>query len=209
MNDFVLDTTELLSRAGTGDERARQQLFQRFRGRLRRMIAVRLDPRLAARLDPSDIVQEALADAAGKLDDYLAKRPLPFYPWLHRLAAERLAQAHRHHLRCQKRAVGCEVQTPADASTARLADRFAATESSPSERFSRWERRRQVLEALDQLSKVDREVLVMRYLEGLRFREIAEVFGLTEGAVKVRHFRALRRIQDRLGNDNDIEGPSR
>ena len=47
------------------------------------MVAVRLDRRLAARVDPSDVVQEALADAAPRpLDDYLRDRPLPFYPWL-------------------------------------------------------------------------------------------------------------------------------
>ena len=58
----------------------------RYRDRLRRLVAVRLDPRLAARADASDVVQEALADAARKLDGYLRDRPIPFYPWLRQLA---------------------------------------------------------------------------------------------------------------------------
>jgi hypothetical protein len=44
------DTEELLRRAGAGDASARQQLLARHRDRLRRMVAVRLDPRLAARV---------------------------------------------------------------------------------------------------------------------------------------------------------------
>jgi RNA polymerase sigma-70 factor (ECF subfamily) len=57
------DTDELLDRTGRGDDRARDLLMARHRARLRTMIAVRMDPRFAARVDPSDIVQEALADA--------------------------------------------------------------------------------------------------------------------------------------------------
>jgi RNA polymerase sigma-70 factor (ECF subfamily) len=62
------------------------------------MIEVHLDRRLAARVDPSDVVQESLADAARKLSDYLRQRPLPFYPWLRQLAWERLVKLRRRHL---------------------------------------------------------------------------------------------------------------
>ena len=72
------------------------------------MIAVRMDRRLAARVDPSDVVQEALMDAAQKLAEYVQRRPLPFYPWLRQLAWERLLKCHRDHIRAQKRSVGHE-----------------------------------------------------------------------------------------------------
>src|SRR5437764_7912856 len=101
------DTDQLLDRAASGDGRARQELLARHRKRLRRMVALRLDRRLAARVDPSDVVQEALADAARKLDGYLRDRPLPFYPWLRRLAWERLVKMHQRH-RAGRRAVGRE-----------------------------------------------------------------------------------------------------
>src|SRR5262245_55398443 len=76
------DTELLLQRAGRGDPSARAQLLDRYRGRLRQVVACRLDRRLAARVDPSDVVQEALADADRKLGGFLRDRPLPFYPWL-------------------------------------------------------------------------------------------------------------------------------
>src|SRR5262245_53732136 len=98
-----LDTEELLDCAGQGDGEARQQLLARHRHRLRQMVTVRLDRRRAARRDPSDIVQEALADAARVLDDYLRDRPVPFYAWLRQFAWERLVEAYRRHLQARRR----------------------------------------------------------------------------------------------------------
>src|SRR6266851_601809 len=87
-------TDDLIESARRGDDLARQQLLARHRDRLRRMVALRLDRRLAARVDPSDVVQEALAAATGKLSDYMRDRPLPFYPWLRRLTWEPLVKLH-------------------------------------------------------------------------------------------------------------------
>lgn len=64
------DTEVLLERARTGDQSVGQQLLARHRARLRQMVALRIDRRMAARVDPSDVVQEALADAAQSLSDY-------------------------------------------------------------------------------------------------------------------------------------------
>src|SRR5205807_8652346 len=102
------DTDQLLDQASHGDGAARQRLLTPHRARLRAMVAARLDRRLAARLDPSDVVQEALAEADRKLDDSLRERPLPFYPWLRAIAWERLAKLHRRHLHSQRRSVGRE-----------------------------------------------------------------------------------------------------
>src|SRR5437763_16215091 len=93
---------ELILRAGGGDGEARQLLLARHRDRLRQMIALRLDRRLAARIDPSDVVQEALADAGQDLSDYLRSRPLPFYAWLRRFAWDRLVEVHRRHLSAER-----------------------------------------------------------------------------------------------------------
>src|SRR5437879_13760810 len=92
------ETENRIVRARGGDGEAREKLLVRHRDRLRRMVAVRLDRRLAARLDPSDVVQEAPVDAAQRLSDYLEKRPLPCYPWLRRLAWEHLLKARERHL---------------------------------------------------------------------------------------------------------------
>jgi RNA polymerase sigma-70 factor (ECF subfamily) len=90
------------------------------------VIALRLDRRLAARVDPSDVVQEALLDAAQGLSDYLRERPLPFYPWLRQRAWDRLIEQHRRPLLALRRSVKRE-EPPAphlsDESAMQLADR--------------------------------------------------------------------------------------
>jgi RNA polymerase sigma-70 factor (ECF subfamily) len=195
------DTEELLRRAQAGDPAARQQLLTRHRPRLQRMVARRMDRRLAARFDPSDVVQEALADAAGRLSDYRQRRPLPFYPWLWRLAWERLVGLHRRHVRAGKRSVTREeagvLELPED-SALELAARLAAS-ASPSNHLLREELRQRVRQALSRLAPRDREVLVLRHLEQLSTRQVAAALGLTEPAVKARHIRALERLHRLLG----------
>src|SRR5688500_3684139 len=93
------DTELLLDAAARGDADARGRLLERHRPKLKRMVAVRLARRLAARLDASDVVQETLADAARKLDGYLRDRPLPFYAWLRQLAVDHLGMQYRRHVR--------------------------------------------------------------------------------------------------------------
>ena len=70
------EDTDLIRRAVENDQSALRQLFDRHRERLRRMIAVRLDPALGARVDPSDIVQESLMEATQKLPQYCLKPSL-------------------------------------------------------------------------------------------------------------------------------------
>ena len=61
----------LLERLRTGGHGALAALFGRHRDRLRRMVELRMDPRLQARLDPSDVLQEAYLEVARDLDAYL------------------------------------------------------------------------------------------------------------------------------------------
>jgi RNA polymerase sigma-70 factor (ECF subfamily) len=192
------DTGALIQQASRGDGSARQQLLVRHRGRLRQMVAIRLDRRLAKRVDPSDIVQEALTDAAQNLSDYLRDRPLPFYPWLRQFAWQRLLMAQRHHIKAQRRSVLREqADDPLfpDQSAAELADRLFAGGTSPSQRLIRSELRRGVQEALGRLSPSEREILIMRHLEELSATEIGAVLEISPGAVRARLFRALERLR--------------
>jgi RNA polymerase sigma-70 factor (ECF subfamily) len=191
-----LDTDELIALASTGEEAARQQLLGRYRGRLRRMVAVRLDRRLLSRIDPSDVVQEALMNAVEKLPEYLRERPLPFYPWLRRLTWERLVKLHRWHLTARKRSVSREEQAIPlpDESVAELARRIAASGTSPSQNVVRAELRSRVQAAMAQLQESDREFLVMRYLEQLSSTEIGAILEIGESAVRMRNRRALQRL---------------
>jgi RNA polymerase sigma-70 factor, ECF subfamily len=197
-----LEIEALLRDAAQGDVQAVRHLLEKHRGRLRKMIAARLDPRLAPRLDPSDVVQETLADASRRLADYLRDRPMSFYPWLYRLAADRLARTHKHHVASTVRGIGREEPIdglPHDAATrVRLIDRLAANDTTPGRRMAREERRLLLTRAIDRMGEDDRAIIGLRYLDQLAFDEIAAVLEIGIGAAKMRHLRAVDRLRGLL-----------
>ena len=93
------NSTELLvSRSVQGDTEALSTLMDRYRSRLNRMVGLRMDRRLQGRVGASDVVQEALIEAARRLADYQRDPPMGFFLWLRALTADRLLQAHRRHV---------------------------------------------------------------------------------------------------------------
>lgn len=202
------NTNELLKLASSGDATAVNTLLSCHRARLRRLIDVWLDPRVRRRVDPSDVVQDALVEAQRQLPDYLQRRPLPFYPWLRQFAVHQLQKTHRRHLRTQRRSVKCEEPwglALSEEAGYELADQLNASGNSPSRQLARYDLRLRVRASLEELGERDREVLVLRYLEQLSIREIAAVAGASEAAVKMRHIRALERLRRLLEKSSSEE----
>jgi tetratricopeptide (TPR) repeat protein len=103
------DTLRLLQGARAGDRQALDELFERYRERLRRMVDMRLDWGLRSRLDASDIIQDAYLEVAGRLEEYLRNPTLPLFLWLRLVVGERLTTLHRQHLGTQMRDARREV----------------------------------------------------------------------------------------------------
>jgi RNA polymerase sigma-70 factor (ECF subfamily) len=196
------EVREWLTRAAGGDAECWRLLLECHHDRLRRMVAVRLDPRLQGRVDPSDVLQEAYLEAAARLADYLRRPDLPFHLWLRLVAGDRLAKLHRTHLGTQMRSVAREVplelQPAPDASSAVLAAAFSGGGDRPSEVAARAERRRRLQQILEAMEPIDREVLALRYFEELSLSEAALLLGITEKAAHKRHVRALSRLRQAL-----------
>jgi RNA polymerase sigma-70 factor (ECF subfamily) len=200
MSDLHSDAQDLVDRAGRGDQAARLRLLGHYRDYLRRLVAKRLDRRLAARIDASDVVQEILVTADRRLDDYFREPAVPFSVWLRQIAADRIVEAHRLHVASQKRSVTREdhgAKVP-DQSSPELVSRLLADDTSPSNRLMRKENQQQIREAIAALPAKDQDVLVMRHLEQKSTAEIAAKLGLSEGAVKARLMRGLVRLRAAL-----------
>src|SRR6516225_8669977 len=198
------DLTELLAGAAAGDEHDLDQLFSRFRKRLKQMVRLRLNRRLQGRIDDSDILQEAYLEAARRLPEYLATRPLPFFLWLRHLTGEKLIDAHRRHLGAQMRDAAQEVSLhrgpmPA-ASSASLAAQLLGRLTSPSQAAVKAETRLRVQEVLNRMEPLDREVLTLRHFEELSNAEVAQTLGLNESTASSRYLRALKRLKDELSH---------
>jgi RNA polymerase sigma-70 factor, ECF subfamily len=166
------------------------------------MVALRLDPRLRGRVDPSDVVQEAYLEASVRFAEYSRAATMPFFLWLRLIAAQRLKIVHRHHLGVKARDPGRELSLGGDvypeASSDLLAAGLAAKGPTPSEAFRRAERDERLRRALDGLDAIDREILAMRHFEQLSNAEAAHVLGISEAAAGRRHFRAVRRMKEAL-----------
>jgi RNA polymerase sigma-70 factor, ECF subfamily len=200
--DDTPETTDLLDRARAGDQAALHAIFTRHRARLRRMVEIRLDRRLQARVDASDVVQEAYVDVIGRLNEYLREPKLPLFLWLRLVVGDRLLKVHRQHLGTQMRAASREVSLYRDAlpiaSSAALAAQLLGKETSPTQAVVRAERLLRLQEALNNLEPIDREILSLRHFEELTRREAAQVLGIEEAAAAKRYVRALKRLKDIL-----------
>ena len=200
-------TERLMRRAVKGDQSAAGELVDRHRQRLWRMVSFRLDPRVRARVDPSDVVQETLVEAIQKMPQYMQERPIPFYPWLRQLAWRQILHLHQQHLYRQKRSVLREQDDygpVSDPSHDELARQLAATSMGPSTIMRRAERIARIQQAIDHLRPNHREVLLLRYVEFLTVPEIAAVLDISEAAVKMRHIRALERLRDHLAHEDSL-----
>ncbi|MCU0707367.1 MAG: hypothetical protein MUF23_03655 [Pirellula sp.] len=79
MDNNSAETALLLERARAGDQAAVNDLFMQHRARLRRMVELRLDRRLQARIDTSDVIQEAYVEIFRRLDEYLQDPAFPLF----------------------------------------------------------------------------------------------------------------------------------
>jgi RNA polymerase sigma-70 factor (ECF subfamily) len=188
---------ERLKDAGSRRPEVLAALLEAQRARLQRMVELRMDPRLRARVGASDVLQEAFLEIGARLEDWLADPSMPFAAWVRFLTAQRLAQAHRFHVGAQRRAAGRERHGgggPA-ASSATMAEWLADGGTTPTQGVVRNELRAQLEQALDLLEPMDREVLALRHFEEFTNAEVASALGIEVQAASKRYVRALERLR--------------
>ncbi|MFO0891400.1 MAG: sigma-70 family RNA polymerase sigma factor [Isosphaeraceae bacterium] len=204
MQTDLESTDDLVQRAARGEEGALAELFDGYRGRLRRMVKLRLDRRLQGRVDPSDVLQDAYLDLSRKLEEYTARPAVPFFLWLRLVVGERLLRVHRQHLgaamRDAEREISLNQGGMPQASSASLAAQLLGRFTSASRAVARAEQQQQLQDALNEMDAIDREVIALRHFEELSNDEVATVLGLTKGAASKRYVRAMLRLKARIGD---------
>jgi RNA polymerase sigma-70 factor (ECF subfamily) len=204
MTDTEMTTDDLLRRAKAGETAALGELFAHYRDRLRQLVRLRLDRRVAGRLDPSDVLQAAYLDVARRFPEYAAAPTVSFYVWLRALTGQRLIDLHRQHLGAQMRDAGREVSlyrgALPQASSASLAQQMLAGLTSPTQAAVRAEMQIRLQDALNSMDPIDREVVVLRHFEELTNVEAAHVLGIDISTASKRYIRAIRRLKVILDN---------
>jgi RNA polymerase sigma-70 factor (ECF subfamily) len=198
------ETIKLLAGAQHGDRDAVDQLMDRHRDSLHRMIRCRLNRGVAARVDASDIVQDALLTASRRLSDYLENPRMPFHAWLRQLARDRLTDVYRRQL-ADKRNVAREQHVAAnqDSSLNPLAN-VRDLELTPAAMLLRKEFADRFHDAVEKLPEDAREIILMRHAEQLTNAQAAELLGLSQPAAAMRYLRALKQLKSLLGESPSV-----
>jgi RNA polymerase sigma-70 factor (ECF subfamily) len=199
---------ELQRRIERGDESALLELYSRNRGRLKRMVKLRMDRRLQGRIDPSDVLQEACIEVMRRAREYLAKPTLPVFLWMRWITGEKLLALHRRHFGARARDIGLEVSlrhgAMPSATSLSLAAMLLGRLTSPTRAAIRAELQRKLQEVLNAMDPLDREILTLRHFEEMNNSEAAQVLGISRTAASNRYVRALKRLKEALGGLRDL-----
>lgn len=208
-------TDVLLTEAKEGNDDAVNALLERHRGAIRRLVELRLDRKVQRRVDVSDVVQEVMVEASGRLTRYLDDPVMAFHLWLRQIAWDHIIDTYRRHRVSAKRNMDREQPMVGgdnpDESSVDLAVQLCDPNLTPATVASQREIAAQVEQAIRELDDSDQEVIVMRHYEHLSNLEIAEVLGLNPPAASMRYLRAVRRLRTVLeeqqkGSSDEYDG---
>jgi RNA polymerase sigma-70 factor (ECF subfamily) len=174
-------------------------LLAKFRNYLRFLARLQLDPRLRAKMEPSDVVQQTLLKAHAKRDQFRGQTEAEWLAWARRMLAHNLADALRA-FRQAKRDIGRE-QSLEDAlrASSQRVKAFVDDGPRPDQVAEEIERMVRLADALERLPEAQREALVMHHWDSWRVAQIAQQMGRTTVAVAGLLKRGLRTLRESLG----------
>ncbi|MBI4601615.1 MAG: RNA polymerase sigma factor [Planctomycetes bacterium] len=191
------DTRELVSAARDGDRAAFEALVARHRGRIRALVASRLEAWLALGADADDVYQETLLRALKSIARLEWRGEGSFLRWLGGIADNVILELSRKRARERQVALdGLDVRVP-------------AADASPSRALRREERLERLEGSLASLSPDHRRVIVLTRIEGLTFEEAAQRMGRSADAVKQLLYRALKELKEAFGDTESLHLPDR
>lgn len=176
--------TSLVERARDGDGSAFEELVDLFQEAIFRMVYYRT----RSRMDAEDLTQEIFIRAFENLSKL---RDLErFRTWLFRMAINRVRDFYR-----KKRVLGF-FRTVEDDTDADLADVKIQDDPGALDHIIRQEFWQQVKSFSNMLSRLEREVFFLRFMDHLNIREIAQVMDKSESTVKTHLYRGLKKFKE-------------
>jgi RNA polymerase sigma-70 factor, ECF subfamily len=183
-------TLRLLSQMQSGDRGAFDRFFERNASRLLIYIQYNLGPRLRAKVDVPDILQEVYLKVFKDFESFRERAARKgIHQALIRIADHEITEAYRFHFKVDKRDARREVAasfvTAGGAGSPESLGGLADRQTSVSRRIVRQEEYRRILSLLAKLSPLEQYVTVARVIEGLPSQEIADLLGKSRGAVQM------------------------
>lgn len=181
-----------------------ERLAAAFAANRQKLLALaerRLDAVLGKRLSPEDVVSEAYARVATRLDYFAAHDEIPVFYKLRTVLLQTIGDIERRNLKAQGRDAYRERtirDEMSEFSVGVCASELVADITTPVSRVDRDERHILLRRTLMSLSENDRVILTLRHFEGKTNADCAAILGLTEKAASIRYVRALERLQRKL-----------
>lgn len=179
---MVTRDNDLAQRARRGDPDAAAELLARIRPGVLRYCWARLGTLGRGDQTPDDVAQDVCLAVFEALPRY-EERGLPFTAFVYRIAAHKIADAHRTASAAPTRPIET-VPEPVD-------DRL-----DPADRAVASDLTRRLLPLLDDLTATQREIIVLRVAAGLSAEEVGAVIGKTPAAVRMTQSRAMARLRE-------------
>ncbi|TWU25367.1 RNA polymerase sigma factor RpoE [Novipirellula galeiformis] len=201
LNETKLDAaSERLRRAIQGDRESLETLLPSYIGYLKVLSRTQLDKRIQHRVSPSDLVQETLLEAHRDFAKFQGTTIEEFTGWLRRILVHNLAQAVGTHMLAAKRDVRREqvienFSGAIDRSHLRLSALLFDRRRTPASEADHQESLTRMANALETLPSDYRQVIVLRHLDGLPFRLVAERMQRTPGAARMLWLRAIEQLR--------------
>jgi len=197
------NVSELIRLAREGDAASREALFGLCRRYLGIVARAQVETWLRVKVDASDVVQQTMLEAHRDFDRFSGQSEQEWLGWLRGILAHNVADFVRHYRGTAKRQEHREVpfRDPAASGPVRGAPEPASPEATPSQQFLELDTELRVVGALEQLAPDYQEVIMLRNLERLSFNEVAERMGRSRPAVQMLWMRAVKKLQEALGED--------
>ena len=178
--------------------------LEEYRDYLRLLARLQLSPRLQAKLDASDVVQQAILEAHQSRAQFRGQSEAEWLAWLRAILAHTLSTAGRRfstEARDLRRERSLEAEL--EQSSSRLECLLAADQTSPSERAVRCEELLRLAQALAHLPEDQRRVVELHHLKGLPVAQVAMLMERSRPAVVGLLFRGLNRLRELLGSQGE------
>jgi len=184
--------SELAEKAGAGHRASLESLVSLFHKDIFRMAFYRT----RSRMDAEDLTQEIFMQMIKGLPGL--KDASRFRPWLYRIAVNRIRDFHR------KKSILSFFGTAADMEDSGCTT--AENTENPLDRLIQKEFLGQFYAFTDSLSRLEREVFMLRFAEQLGIKEIAEALKKNENTVKTHLYRALKKFRENSGLHEILKG---
>lgn len=141
-----------------------------------------------------DVFQNTFLQLYTKSGKYESGRPVR--PWLYTIATHQAIDALRRNARHQVLSLEQRREDKTDGELRNLLDTLESRGPAPLDNISARERQERVRASVDRLPDFLREVVLLAYYQGLKYRDIAEILGIPVGTVKSRLHAALLKLQE-------------